>query len=76
MTDLEGQGVIEQGSKRRLAAVSAADVAGYSRLMEADEEATIAALGEVRAVFREDIHGHGGRLLETAVLTVLYSVSH
>jgi adenylate cyclase len=69
--------VSEQGSKRRLAAVFAADVAGYSRLMEADEEATIAALGQARAVFREQIDGHGGRLVDTAgdsVLAVFESV--
>ncbi len=42
----------EQGAKRRLAAVFAADVVGYSRLMEAEEEAIIAALGEARAIFR------------------------
>ncbi len=32
--------------KRRLAAILAADVAGYSRLMGADEEGTLAALTE------------------------------
>jgi hypothetical protein len=31
------------GAKRRLAAILSADVAGYSRLMGADEEATVAA---------------------------------
>jgi adenylate cyclase len=30
--------------ERRLAAILAADVVGYSRLMEADEEGTLAAL--------------------------------
>ena len=34
--------------KRRLAAILAADVAGYSRLMEADEEGTLAALKAIR----------------------------
>jgi TolB-like protein len=33
---------------RRLAAILAADVAGYSRLMERDEEGTLAALKELR----------------------------
>ena len=33
---------------RRLAAILAADVAGYSRLMEADEEGTLAALRAIR----------------------------
>ena len=36
----------EQTGKRRMAAVLAADVAGYSRLMGADEEATIAGFVE------------------------------
>ena len=34
--------------KRRLAAILAADVASYSRLMEANEEGTLAALRAVR----------------------------
>ena len=33
---------------RRLAAILAADVAGYSRLMGADEEGTLAALRAIR----------------------------
>ena len=33
---------------RTLAAIIAADVAGYSRLMEADEEETLARLGSLR----------------------------
>ena len=33
---------------RRLAAILAADVAGYSRLMGADEEGTLAALKAIR----------------------------
>ena len=33
---------------RRLAAILAADVAGYSRVMGEDEEGTLAALGAVR----------------------------
>jgi adenylate cyclase len=34
--------------ERRLAAILAADVAGYSRLMGADEEGTLAALKAIR----------------------------
>ena len=34
--------------ERRLAAVLAADVAGYSRLMGVDEEGTLAALKDLR----------------------------
>jgi adenylate cyclase len=38
----------EQGVERRLAAILAADVVGYSRLMEADEVATHARLKALR----------------------------
>jgi adenylate cyclase len=51
---------------RRLAAILAADVAGYSRLMEADEEGT---RGRLKALRREvldpKIAEHHGRLLKT-----------
>ena len=40
-------------SDQRLAAILAADVAGYSKLMEADERATVATLDAYRAVFQE-----------------------
>lgn len=36
--------MVEQRVERRLAAILAADVAGYSRLMGDDEEGTLAAL--------------------------------
>jgi adenylate cyclase len=35
----------QQRAERRLAAILAADVAGYSRLMGADEEGTLRAQG-------------------------------
>ena len=56
---------------QRLAAIMAADVAGYSRLMEADERATVATLDAHRAVFREHVSGHGGRIVDTAGDSVL-----
>ena len=37
--------------QRRLAAIAVADVVGYSRLMEADEAGTLAALKERRTAF-------------------------
>src|SRR6202035_5567615 len=43
----------EQRVERRLAAVLAADVAGYSRLMGADEEGTLARLNAHRREFLE-----------------------
>ena len=39
--------------ERKLAAVFYADVAGYSRLMGQDEDATVTALNECRAIFRD-----------------------
>ena len=44
----------QAGAERRLTAVVAIDVAGYSRLMGADEEGTLAALKSHRAV-TEDV---------------------
>ena len=42
-------------------AVLAADVAQYSRFMEGDSEATVAALKSCRATFRQCVSAHGGR---------------
>lgn len=52
--------------ERRLAAVLAADVAGYSRLMGADEEGTLAQLKAIRrAVVDPTIAKHRGRIVKT-----------
>src|SRR5262252_2757285 len=52
--------------ERRLAAILAADVAGYSRLMGLDEEGTLAALkGHRRAVVDHKIAEHRGRIVKT-----------
>ena len=52
--------------ERRLAAILAADVAGYSRLMGVDEEGTLAALKEDRSkVFDPKIAEHRGRIVKT-----------
>ena len=67
----------EGGARRRLVAILAADVAGYSRLMEADESAALHALESCRAVFRKRIADHGGYVVDTAgdsVLAVFPSV--
>src|SRR5205809_986546 len=51
---------------RRLAAILAADVAGYSRLMGADEEGTLAALKAIRReVVDPKIEEHRGRIVKT-----------
>ena len=57
--------------KRRLAAILAADVAGYTKHMAADETATVAALDAGRLVFREQIEGNGGRVVDMAGDSVL-----
>jgi len=57
--------------KRRLAAIFAADVEGYSRLMGADEVATLAALTERREILDGLIGTHGGRIANTAGDSVL-----
>src|SRR5207244_7504274 len=52
--------------ERRLAAILAADVAGYSRLIEADEEGTLGRLKALRAeVIDPKIAGHHGRIVKT-----------
>lgn len=52
--------------ERRLAAVLAADVAGYSRLMGADEEGTLARLKAVRkTIFDPAIASHRGHIVKT-----------
>jgi adenylate cyclase len=50
---------------RRLAAILAADIAGYSRLMGADEVGTVQALREHRAAADPIIAEHGGRVVKT-----------
>jgi TolB-like protein/Flp pilus assembly protein TadD len=51
---------------RRLAAILAADVAGYSRLIGADEGGTLQALKAIRAeLIDPNIAAHNGRLVKT-----------
>ena len=56
---------------RRLVAVFAADVEGYSRLMGADEVGTLKGLTERRAILDRLIGEHGGRIANTAGDSVL-----
>jgi adenylate cyclase len=56
----------EQRIERRLAAILAADVAGYSRLMGADEEGTLSRLRSIRAdLIDPTIAAHRGRIVKT-----------
>ncbi|MGB7298365.1 MAG: adenylate/guanylate cyclase domain-containing protein [Burkholderiaceae bacterium] len=57
--------------KRRLTAILAADVAGYSRLMSIDEADTVAALDAARTVFRRQIELNQGRVIDMAGDSVL-----
>src|SRR6516162_47192 len=56
---------------RRLVAVFAADVEGYSRLMGADEVGTLKSLTERRAILDKLIGEHRGRIANTAGDSVL-----
>ena len=57
--------------ERRLAAIFAADVAGYSRLMSQDEVGTLRALAAHREIMDHFIAEHGGRIANTAGDSVL-----
>ncbi|WP_085044189.1 adenylate/guanylate cyclase domain-containing protein [Ensifer aridi] len=59
--------LVSAGPQRRLAVILAADVAGYSRLMESDEEGTHERLQTMlRDVVRPTVEGHKGRIFKTA----------
>lgn len=61
----------DTGVRQRLAAIMAADVAGYSRLMAADELKTVALLDTARAIFKARIESHQGRIVDMAGDSVL-----
>jgi class 3 adenylate cyclase len=64
-TDL-GAFLTDERVERRLAAVLAADVAGYSRLMGRDEERTLANLKSLRKTLVDPaIAAHRGRIVKT-----------
>ncbi|MBY3082701.1 adenylate/guanylate cyclase domain-containing protein [Rhizobium laguerreae] len=55
----------DQSIQRRLAAIVVADVVGYTRLMEADEVATLANLRELRSgVIEPAVMRHNGRIFK------------
>jgi TolB-like protein/class 3 adenylate cyclase len=60
---------------RRLSAIVAADVVGYSRLMGLDEVGTARTLREHRAVIDAIVARHGGRLVKTTGDGVLLEFS-
>ena len=61
--------------KRKIAAIFAADVAGYSRLVAEDEEETLRRLASYRAVMDDFITRAGGRIFNTAGDAVLAEFS-
>src|SRR5438270_8966604 len=75
----DGEGLHRQAAQRLsasvarhyLAAILAADVAGYSRLMSRDERATLTALDAAREVFKSRIDAYHGRVIDMAGDSVL-----
>jgi class 3 adenylate cyclase/pimeloyl-ACP methyl ester carboxylesterase len=57
--------------ERKLVAIIAADVAGYSRLMSTNEAGTMRTLSEYRQLMDDLIAQHGGRVANTAGDSVL-----
>ncbi len=59
--------VSDSRAKRRLAAIVAADVAGYSRLMGIDEEGTLTRFKRMmRELIQPKVEEHNGRIVKTA----------
>lgn len=61
----------DQSVRQRLAAIFAADVVAYSRLMADDERATLADLDASRQIFRHAIETHGGHIVDMAGDSIL-----
>lgn len=53
----------EPRARRKLAAILSADAVGYSRLMAADEPATVETLKQYRAIIGQTVERHGGRVV-------------
>ena len=57
----------QEGFKRKLTAILSADVAGYSRLMGEDEEATVRTITSYREVLTNLIQQHSGNYSRSLV---------
>jgi class 3 adenylate cyclase len=57
--------MVQEGFKRKLTAIFSADVAGYSRLMGENEEATIRTLTAYREVMTTLIHQYNGKVVDS-----------
>ena len=58
-------GISAVSETRKLAAILAADVVGYSRLMGEDEAGTARAVRERREAAAPIVASHGGRIVKT-----------
>jgi TolB-like protein/class 3 adenylate cyclase/tetratricopeptide (TPR) repeat protein len=65
ISDFRGSFLTGERVERRLAAILAADVVGYSRLVSADEADALTRLGALRrAIIEPNIANHSGRLFK------------
>ena len=55
----------QPGQRRKLAAILSADVAGYSRLMQDDDAATVETLTKYRTIFSDFVSRHEGRIVDS-----------
>jgi adenylate cyclase len=55
----------QKGFRRKLTAILSADVAGYSRLMQDDEAATVKTLEAYKKIFSDLIQQHRGRVVDS-----------
>ena len=55
---------MEKRTKRKLAAILSADVVGYSRLMEDDEEATVRTINAYREAMTDLIQRYNGKVVD------------
>ncbi len=65
-TGTRTQAVKRSELRQRLAAIMVADVAGYSRLMAADERSTVLALDRARNIIRTQVESNFGRVIDMA----------
>ena len=57
--------MVDEGFKRKLAAILSADAVGYSRLMAEDESATVKTIAAYREVMTSLIKQHRGRVIDS-----------
>ena len=57
--------MVNEGFKRKLTAILSADAVGYSRLMRADEEATVRDIAAYRILIANIIQQHRGRVIDS-----------